>query len=151
MARTRDDDAKKTLGRNLVAARDRAGLKQGPAAEQAGLTQQNRLSLWETGKEFPSTDGLLRLAVAYRCPIDDFLGGVDESYDAIIERRIPIDAKQHYEVQIDRLVKAYGAAIRLLASSGIELSQLPGARADESETAPGKSKAARARRTRKKK
>ena len=100
--RTLDIVSRERLGSNLVESREAAGLTRGAAANAANTTR-TRLSLWERGRETPGAEGLLRLAVAYGCPLDDFFGGVDERYDAIIERRLPPDAKRLYETRKDGL------------------------------------------------
>lgn len=117
MPRRLPDGARETLARNLIAVRERLEWSQKEAARRAGLTQ-NRVSLWETGTEAPGAEGLLRLAVAYGCSVDDFLGGVDEGYDAIIERRIPLDVQRHYQARIDTFISRTTAAMHLALEPG---------------------------------
>lgn len=102
MPRTLDSVAKTALGANLVEARNKRGWNQGQAAGKAGVSR-SRLNLWENGKETPGAEGLIRLAVTYDCPVDDLLGGVDEEYDDIIERRIPIDAHRFDRAKLRKL------------------------------------------------
>jgi transcriptional regulator with XRE-family HTH domain len=112
MPRTLSDDAKTIVGSNLREARGRTHLSQTQAADKAGI-RRDRLNRWETGRELPGVEGLLILAVAYGCPIDAFLGAVDEEYDAIIERRIPVDVQQHYQAKIDTFIRRTTAAMQL--------------------------------------
>ena len=146
---TLSHEARLVLGANLVAARERAGLKQGEAVTRSGVPR-DRLSPWENGHAAPNIEGLLRLAIAYGCPVDDFLGGVDEGYDAIIERRIPVDARRHYEARTNTFIQRITAGMQLALTPGAP-APTPGARVAARPTVGGKSKPARARRERGKK
>lgn len=87
------------IGKNLAATRVDAGFKlQGLAAQKAGVTQ-SQLSDWESGKKKPEVTQLVKLAVAYNCAIDDFLAAVNDDYDQIITRDMPINLKRHYEAR----------------------------------------------------
>ena len=107
---------KAAMGANLKAAREKAGLDQGAAARLSGVGRP-LISQWETGVYAPNADGLIRLAIAYKCPLDDFFGGVDERYDEIIEKRVPPDAKQLYRAQIVKLKALTLHALELTASA----------------------------------
>lgn len=147
--RTLTADQRQSLGANLVEARVKAGFpQQGDAARNAGM-QQTLLSAWENGRRTPDADGLIRLAVAYNCPLDDFFGGVDERYDEIIERRIPVNLQQHYQARIDTFIRRTTAAMQLALEPGA-LAPTPTATAAAPVTAAGKSASTRVRRPTKK-
>lgn len=149
MPRTLADDAKLIVGANLRAARERAGIaSQTVAATRAGI-RRDRLNRWETGRELPGADGLIRLAIVYRCPIDDFLGAVDEEYDAIIEARIPVNERRLYQAKLDTFIKRTTAAMQLALEPGAPAPTTAGTAAP-SPRAADKSAPARARRTPKK-
>lgn len=139
------DEGRLVLGANLVAARKKAGLKQGVAARRAGI-QQTRLSEWEKAKQVPELETLLRLAVAYQCQVDDFLGGIYEPYDDIIERRLPPDARQHFEARLNKLRALTMVAMELTASAHGTAAPMPGAQAAARHQGAGKSSPVRARR-----
>lgn len=129
MARTLSDDAKLTIGANLTEARKKVGWSQMEAAERAAVGR-TRLNLWEKGHELPGLDGLMRLAVTYGCPIDDFLGAVDEAYDAIIERRVPPNWRQFYRAREAQIMRMQQAMMRLALNE-------PGSEPTREETAGG--------------
>jgi len=133
-----------TLGVNLVEARERAGLSRENAADKAGVGR-SRLSQWENGRETPGAESLLLLAVAYGCPLDYLFSGVDAAYDAIIERRIPIDAKRHYAGKIAGIKQAAIAAMNALTGDK-GTAPTPVAPVGGRPTARGKSRSTRARR-----
>lgn len=64
-------DAEK-LGRKLVKARERAGLKQKEAAEKIGITN-DKLCKYEKGKNIPPYDILMKLAKLYGVHVNYFL------------------------------------------------------------------------------
>ena len=107
---------KAALGANMKAARKKAGMDQGAAAASSGVGRP-LISQWETGIYAPNADGLLRLAIAYDCSLDDFFGGVDERYDAIIERRIPPDAAKLFRAKLERIKALTLNAIELTAEA----------------------------------
>jgi transcriptional regulator with XRE-family HTH domain len=146
MPRTLDDGAKAALGRNLRDARKARGWNQLQAAERVGVSPV-RLNLWENGKEAPGTEGLLRVAIAYDCPVDELLGGVDEDYDAIIERRIPVDTKQFYKAKLDKLKALTLRAMQLTVEAGGTPAPTPETPAASRAPSRGKSPSTRARRT----
>lgn len=146
--RTLSVESKETLGANLLAKRESSRLSQGEAARRARVNRE-MLSRWENGKIAPDIDSLLRMAVAYSCAIDDLVGGVDEEYDEIIERRIPIDVKQHYRARNDTFIRRTTAALQLALEPGAP-APAPTAPAAATRKAAGTSAAARARRPRKK-
>lgn len=137
MPRTLSADSKRSLGANLREARERRGWKQGEAALRADVPRV-RLNKWENGRETPGTEGLIRLAVTYNCPVDDLLGGVDEAYDAIIESRIPIDVRRHYRAHINNYISRTTAAMQLALEPGAP-SQRPRGRASAAPRARDKS------------
>lgn len=143
-------DARLALGANLVAKREQLQLSQGKAADRADV-DRTMLSRWENGKQTPDGDGLLRLAVAYGCPLDDFFGGVDERYDAIIERRIPPEAKQLYQAQIAKLKALTLHALELTVAATETPAPTPAAPAAGRQSGRGKSGPTRARRAPKRK
>jgi len=146
MPRTLDHAAKAALGANLRDVRNKRGWTQGEAAEKAGILR-GRLNKWEKGRETPGTEGLLRLAITYGCPVDDLLGGVDEDYDAIIERRIPVDVQRHYQAKADTFMARMNAAMQLALTPGTP-SPSAAAPADASRTNAGRSDTTRTRRGR---
>ena len=148
MPRTLSDDAKGVIGRNLRDVRKRVGWNQTVAAERAGV-RGDRLNRWEQGREAPGAEGLLRLAVAYGCPLDDFFGGVDEDYDAIIERRIPVDGKQFYKAKLDKLKALTMRAMELTVEAVGTREPTPTERGASPPSARGKSRVVRARRKQK--
>lgn len=144
---TLSHEARQVLGANLVAARERAGLSQGAAVTKSGVPR-DRLSPWENGRAAPNLEGLLRLAVAYRCQLDDFLGGVYEAYDAIIESRLPLDAQRYIQAKVDTFIRRTTAAMQLALEPGAP-APTPTAPAVARPRGAGKSKSTRARRKRK--
>lgn len=147
MPRTLDDLSKETLGKNLTECRDRHTWTQQEAARRAGV-RGDRLNRWEKGRETPGTEGLIRLAVAYGCNVDQFLSGVDEQYDTIIEGRIPVDASQHYRAKQKAFIRRTTAAMQ----SALDGPVLAPKREENDEgkgPTRGKSSATRARRKRK--
>jgi transcriptional regulator with XRE-family HTH domain len=140
------DLGKKILGANLAAARERAGFKTALAAARKTGIARPRLSLWENGHAAPMADGLLRLAIAYGCPLDDFFGGVDERYDEIIERRVDVNAQQLYRAKTERLKALTVAAIDLTNEAVETRAPKTATPRGTSRTGRGKSKSTRARR-----
>lgn len=138
--------SKAALGLNLKAARERAGMDQAKAAAASGVGRA-LISQWENGVYAANADGLLRLAIAYRCPLDDFFGGVDERYDAIIERRIPPEAKMLYQAQIAKLKALTLHAMELTAGATETRAPMPRTPAANRGSGRGKSGATRAHRT----
>jgi transcriptional regulator with XRE-family HTH domain len=146
MPRSLDDIAKETLGKNLREMRDKRAWTQAEAARRAGV-RRDRLARWEIGRETPGTEGLLRLAIAYACPIDQLLSGVDERYDELIEARLPQDAHQHYRVKAEAFIRRTTAAMQL-ALDAPTLGPMRATNAETPERARGKSGGARAHRKR---
>jgi len=109
--RTLDEAPRQRLGRNLVDARTNAGLSIEQAVTRSGVPR-SRLSLWENGREQAGVEGLLRLAVTYQCNLDRFFSGVDEAYDDIIERQVPIDAQAHFQAKLDAFIQRIAAGIQ---------------------------------------
>ncbi|WP_183342692.1 helix-turn-helix domain-containing protein [Conexibacter arvalis] len=70
------EDPRIIIGRNLRAARDRAGLSQGKVSQQSGVDQAqvNRI---ENGKTHVRTDTLIRLARALRTTPSELLRGIE--------------------------------------------------------------------------
>lgn len=56
----------------LVTARKNAGLTQADVAERLGITD-SAVAQWETGRTFPKTALLPKLAALYKCTIDELL------------------------------------------------------------------------------
>lgn len=149
MPRTLGAEAKSIVGKNLKAARQRRGLSQTDAATRARV-RRDRLNRWEKGRELIGVEGLLALAVTYGCAIDDFLGGVDEGYDTIIESRFPPDVRQHYASITDAFIARTTAAMQL-ALTGPVPAPTPTTTAASRPTTAETSGSVRARRTPKKK
>lgn len=147
MPRTLPNDVKLTIGRNLVAARDRLGWTQRAAAKRAGVRVE-RLNKWEKGKELIGTEGLILLATAYNRPVDAFLSGADEAYDAIIEGPISLDVKQHYQAKVDTFIRRTTVAMQLALEPG-EPSRTAVGPAGGGQTGVDRSKRVHARRKRK--
>jgi transcriptional regulator with XRE-family HTH domain len=142
-------DGRRALGGNLVAEREKAQLSQGAAAGRIGITAP-RLAIWESASgPTPELDGLVRLAALYKCPIDNFLGGVYDPYDTIIEQRLPIDAKRFYQAKHEALKALTLRAMDLTVSALAAPAPTPTARAANRAATSGKSKPARARQGRK--
>lgn len=144
MPRTLDDTAKASLGANLRAARKKHGWTQDEAAKRAGVFR-SRLNKWERGKETPGTEGLLTLAITYSCQVDEFLGGVIEGYDEIIESRLPLDAQRYIKSKVDTFIRRTAAAMQLALEPGAP-APTSVKRVVERPAAHGKSKAIRSRR-----
>lgn len=148
MPRTLGDDAKGIVGANLTDSRKSRGWSQTEAAERAQV-RRDRLNRWEKGRELPGTEGLLRLAIAYGCPVDNFLGGVDERYDTVIERRIPVDAQQFYRTKLAKLKALTLVAMDLTAQAVGEAAPTPAAPVAPSRSSGGKAAPVRARQKKK--
>ena len=146
MPRSLDDVSKETLGKNLKEVRDKHGWTQLAAAKRAGV-RGDRLNRWERGRETPGTEGLLRLAIAYGCHVDQFLSGVDEQYDDIIEARLPVDAQQHYRRTNEVFIRRTTAAMQLALDAPM-LAPMPRVTAETPDRSRGKSGSTRARRKR---
>ncbi len=144
MPRTLHDAAKVTLGKNLKEIRKRHRWTQGTVATHVGVSRE-RVTLWETGKESPGVDGLMALAVAYGCSVDQFLSGVNEAYDSIIEARLPADAAAHYKQKFEAFIRRQTAAMQLIATEVNSEPTRP-TNADQAERGRGKSSPSRARR-----
>lgn len=144
MPRTLDAVARKTLGSNLKEIRERKQWSQLVAAKRAGI-RRDRLGIWERGGETPGGEGLLLLAVAYGCSIDQFFSGVDEHYNGIIEERLPLDAALHYRLKTEAFIRRQTAAMHLIADVSTPVPK-PEETAGKTVTARGKSSKARARR-----
>jgi transcriptional regulator with XRE-family HTH domain len=140
------DRERRVLGENLTAARKKQGWNLTYAAGRAGISI-SQLSMWENAKREPEIVGLLTLAVAYSCPIDAFLGGVMNAYDAIIEAPLPLDARRHYEAKVDAAMGKLAEVLRQTRSEA-ETPLVPTTVTEQPETARGKSVAPRARRKR---
>lgn len=142
--------ALESLGANIRAAREAARFATATdGAEEAGVTL-SLLSQWENGQMEPTLDSLLRLAIAFQCPLDDFFGGVSDAYDQIIDRRIPINERQQ--------LKARVAAIKRLVQDSLDRAEvaiasapIATANAVGPETTSNKSPSARALRAKPKK
>ena len=136
------------LAANLVAARERMKWSVTYAAGRARIAI-SQLSLWENAKREPELLGLFRLAVAYRCRMDDFFGGVKPEYDAIIEAPIPPDVRRHYEARVERVMLQLAESLRQ-ARAGEAPERTLEADDDEALRAADKSSPTRARRKRRK-
>lgn len=147
--RTAPAGPKAIVGANLRAKREALGLDQGQAADLAGVPQA-MLSRWERGRRLPEVTALAALAATYHCPIDDFLGGMDERYDEVIESRLPINSERFYAAKVDTFIARTTAAMKLALEPGAP-SPTPARPAAARVAAAGKSKSTRARRERKRK
>lgn len=121
MARSLGADGNTALGLNLKRIRDDLDIDQGDAAVQAELADnprsaQNLLSAWENGRQTPSVDGLLKLAVLYGSPLDEFFHGVDDRYDKIIQQEIAPDHVAHYQARENRMTAMMQAMVRTAAA-----------------------------------
>lgn len=144
--RTLGKAAAKTLGENLREMREYRKLTQVAAAEQAGI-ERTLLTKWETATQSPGIDGLLLMAVTYRCPVDQLLSGVDAPYDDIIEGRLPVDAVRFYRAKIGAFTRESSTAIEAMRDA---LTRAPTTATSVEAQARdrGRSGAARARRKR---
>ncbi len=77
-----------SIGENIKAARDAAGITtQGELAKRLGVPQP-QLSDWENDRYgAPDMKTLLKIAATIPCALDDLVRGLDERYDAM--RREP--------------------------------------------------------------
>jgi transcriptional regulator with XRE-family HTH domain len=73
-----------TISDRLVARRKFLDISQGEVAKRTGL-RQGDISRYENGVT-PDVRNLLRLVAALEVPIEDFVTGIDASYDAIREK-----------------------------------------------------------------
>lgn len=80
----------KVIGRNIVTAREAAGLAtQAALARRVGVPQP-QMSDWENGRFTPDVVTLLRIAGAIPCSVDALVVGVDARYDeAVAKSRSP--------------------------------------------------------------
>lgn len=140
-------DTKAIIGANIKAKREQLRWSQGDAARRADVAQE-MLSRWEKGHRLADVSGLLRVCVACQCPIDDLLGGIDEAYDAIIERRIPPDVVTHYRAKIDAIKHLTREAIDLTATAVEKRAPTPVAITEGRKSTADKSSRAHARRKR---
>lgn len=137
MPRSLDRVSKNTLGKNLAEARTKLQLTQEDAAQRSNI-RRDRISRWESGRETPGAEGLLLLAIAYECSIDQFFSGVDERYDEIIERRIPADAARHFREKTEAFIRRTTAAMQLALGEAVHvptramISETPAAKRDKS-------------------
>lgn len=80
------EDQKRTVGKNIVAIRERLGLTQAQLADRLMVRQP---SVWklENSKGLPSAGTLMKLAKALPCAIEALVAGIDSDYD-ILRRRL---------------------------------------------------------------
>lgn len=144
--RTLEQSAVITLGENLKEMREYRKLTQAKAAALAGIAR-SLLAKWEAALQEPGIEGLLLMAVTYRCPVDQLLSGVDTPYDEIIEGRLPVDAVRFYRARVAAFTRGAQTAIDTMKDEVV-----PAPTKEENaggpETARGKSAPTRARRKR---
>ena len=141
MRRTLDKAAAKTLGENLKEMREHRRLTQVAAAKAASISR-TLVTKWETAVQAPGIEGLLLMAVTYRCPIDQLLSGVDGAYDDIIEGRLPVDAVRHYRAKVAAFTREGNKAL-----AGMRDALAPAPTTTETAAGPGttRGKSVRAR------
>lgn len=83
-----------TIGENLKRIRNERGLQQGEVADKVGVPQ-SQLSRWETDFAVPDTASILRIAPALEATVEEIFAGVDESYDAVVRRRMAPQTPPH--------------------------------------------------------
>ena len=87
----------KEIGRRIARRRKQLGLKQAAVEELADLGDKY-LSSIETGKSIPSTEVIMRLALALDTTPDEFLVGTarheDEAWRSVAQRLRGLDEKQ---------------------------------------------------------
>lgn len=139
-------EQQKHLAANVKAKRGTTRAKELLAGTNISPT---RLSLWETAAEEIGIEGLIRLAVLLQCPVDDFLVGLDDDYDRIIEMRIAVDVRSFYERRIKQLEDAFARFVRVASEGAPTHEPRTALSSDAGLSADGKSRPTRARRTRK--
>ena len=87
----------KTIGKRIAKRRKELGLKQATVEEMAELGAKY-LSSIETGKSIPSTEVIMRLAIALETTPDEFLVGAvrhpEEGWQDVAELLRPMNEKQ---------------------------------------------------------
>jgi transcriptional regulator with XRE-family HTH domain len=73
MAVTKTHDARRAIGTNIRAARERAGLSQAQASAAIGMSQ-TAWSRWEAGSQMPRADQLGLIAGSLGTTAHDLLG-----------------------------------------------------------------------------
>ena len=85
------------IGRRIARRRKRLGLKQAQVEEKAGIGDKY-LSSIERAVSIPSTEVIMRLAIALDTTPDEFLVGTarfhDEGWKNVAEQLRPLDPKQ---------------------------------------------------------
>lgn len=112
MPRTLDASARTTLGMNIRERRERVFPSQAAAADAMEIPRA-RLNKWEKGRETPGTEGLLLLAISFKCSVDQLLSGVDGEYDAFIEARPEFDALAHLRAKTEAFIRRQTQAMQL--------------------------------------
>lgn len=74
------------LGTRIRRLRDEQALTQEELASRANV-RQGEISKWESGKQEPTVQSLLRLAVGLGRPLDTFVMGLDADYDRLANTR----------------------------------------------------------------
>lgn len=75
------EQIQRQIGWNIAAARREAGIQQGALADRIGV-RPSTASKWETGREMPGIQALLRIAGALGVPLLTLLKGIDAQDDA---------------------------------------------------------------------
>lgn len=71
----------KVIGRNIVTAREAAGIRtQSELARRAGVPQP-QMNDWEKGRFTPDVMNLLKIAAAIPCSVEALVAGADPGYD----------------------------------------------------------------------
>jgi transcriptional regulator with XRE-family HTH domain len=71
-----------SVGKNVKAVRAALRLTQDEMAERCGVAQ-NQLSKWEKGRQEPTVESVLKIAVGAKVPIERLLAGVNRDFDLI--------------------------------------------------------------------
>lgn len=74
--------SRRVIGSRIAIARNAKGLKQDDLASSVGVHKQT-VSRWERGKQTPSSEELIKIALSLECPSDFLLGLSDELKVAI--------------------------------------------------------------------
>lgn len=137
------------IARNLRAIRTDLKQQQGDVAVKAGVPR-GQLNRWENGRQKPEVDALLKLAIAYECSVEDFLAGVNEAYDLLVERGIGVNVRRHYQARHAEVKQLAMQAIAAITDA-VGTSPTPAAPGASPAIARGIRTPARARRQPKKK
>lgn len=101
-----------SVGKNLKTIRLALGLNQDTVADRCGVAQ-GMVSLWETGKQEPTVESLLKLAAGLGRPIEEFVTGVNREFDLACQKR-----------DQQSLLSMEGAPANVPAAARVELRRL---------------------------